>query len=106
VLGEPLNHFGHRGPRGASFEPYFLVEKRMGIDLRLPIGIVLPLLGLISAAYGILAASLRCRQFLGVGINLVWATALLAFGSIMLLLARRKMHFAPQKSHSSESSDH
>jgi hypothetical protein len=106
VLGEPLNHFGHRGRRGASFEPYFLVEKRMGVDLRLPIGIVLPLLGLFSAACGILAASLRCRQFLGVDIGLVWATALLAFGSIMPLLARRNTHFASQKSHSSESSDH
>jgi hypothetical protein len=78
----------------------------MGIDLRLSVGIVLPLLGLFSAAYGILATSLRCRQFLGVDINLVWATALLAFGSIMPLLARRKMHFASQKSLSSESSDH
>jgi len=78
----------------------------MGIVLRVPIGIALALLGLVSAAYGIFAASLRCRQFLGVDINLVWATGLLAFGSIMPLLARRKMHFASQKSLSSESSDH
>jgi hypothetical protein len=80
----------------------------MGIDIRLPIGILFSLLGLILAAYGIFGDSSLYRQSLGLNINLVWGVVLLAFGLVMLLLGRRGMRAAPQKggSPSSDSSGH
>jgi hypothetical protein len=70
----------------------------MGIDIRLPIGILFSLLGLILAAYGIFGDSSIYRQSLGVNINLAWGAVLLAFGVVMLVLGRRGMRAAPKKS--------
>jgi hypothetical protein len=80
----------------------------MGIDIRLPIGILFSLLGLILAAYGIFGDSSLYRQSLGLNINLAWGVVLLAFGLVMLLLGRRGMRAAPQKSRSpsADSSGH
>jgi hypothetical protein len=80
----------------------------MGIDIRLPIGILFSLLGLILAAYGFFGDASRYRQSLDVNINLVWGIVLFAFGFFMLLLGRRGMRVAPQKSgsQSSHSSGH
>lgn len=80
----------------------------MGIDIRLPIGILFSLLGLILAAYGMLGDTSRYRQSLGVNINLDWGIVLLVFGLVMLLLGRRGMRVAPQKSgsQSPDSSGH
>jgi hypothetical protein len=80
----------------------------MGIDIRLPIGILFSLLGLILAAYGIFGNSSHYRQSLDVNINLVWGTVLLAFGLVMLLLSRRGMRALPRssRSHSSDSPVH
>jgi hypothetical protein len=80
----------------------------MGIDIRLPIGILFSLLGLILAAYGMLGDTSRYVQSLDVNINLVWGIVLLVFGLVMLLLSRRGMRAAPQKSgsQSSDSSGH
>ena len=68
----------------------------MAMDIRLPIGILFSLLGLILAAYGFFGDS--SRQFLDVNINLTWGIVLLAFGLVMLLLGRRGMRAAPQRS--------
>jgi len=80
----------------------------MGIDIRLPIGILFSLLGLILAAYGIFGDSSQYRQSLGVNINLAWGIVLLAFGLVMLLLGRRGSRAVPQKSGppSADSSGH
>jgi multisubunit Na+/H+ antiporter MnhG subunit len=76
----------------------------MGIDIRLPIGILFSLLGVILAAYGILGDPSQYRQSLDVNINLAWGTVLLVFGVVMWLLGRRGMRAAPQSS-GSKSSD-
>jgi hypothetical protein len=80
----------------------------MGIDIRLPIGILFSLLGLILAVYGLLADPSHFRQALDVNINLAWGIVLLAFGLVMLLLGRRGMRVAATKSgsQSSDSSGH
>jgi hypothetical protein len=57
------------------------------IDIRLPIGILFSLLGLILAAYGIFADTSRYRESVGVNINLVWGMVLLVFGLLMLLFS-------------------
>jgi hypothetical protein len=70
----------------------------MGIDIRLPIGILFSLLGLVLAAYGTLAGPSRYLQSLGMNINLIWGIVLLAFGLIMLALGRRGIRAARNKS--------
>jgi hypothetical protein len=79
----------------------------MGIDIRLPIGILFSLLGVILTAYGALGDTSRYQQSLGVNINLGWGVILLVFGVLMFLLGRRGMRAAPQQeSSSSQSTGH
>jgi hypothetical protein len=107
VLGEPLNQFGRGGGRDASFESHFLVEKIMGIDIRLPVGSGLSLLGLILAACGILAALSYSARCLGVAIfNFRPEIFLLTLGLVPFLLGRFMMRFGPQKSLSWKLSDY
>lgn len=70
----------------------------MGIDIRLPIGILFSLLGVILTAYGSLADTSRYRQSLDMNINLVWGIALLVFGLVMFLLGRKGARSAVQQS--------
>ncbi len=65
----------------------------MALDIRLPIGILFSLLGLILAVYGFFGDPSLYSQ--GVNINLIWGICLLAFGLFMLLLGRRGMRVAP-----------
>jgi len=76
----------------------------MGIDIRLPIGILFSLLGIILTGYGALGDASRYRQSLDVNINLVWGIVLLAFGVVMFLLARRGLRTAAPRGSSSSSS--
>jgi hypothetical protein len=55
----------------------------MALDLRLPLGLLFVILGVIVTAAGIL----KPQQSLGVNINLWWGLVLLLFGVAMLLLA-------------------
>ena len=62
----------------------------MNFDLRLPIGIMFALLGIILVIFG--AASDRAiyqTHSLGININLWWGLVMLGFGAFMLLLVRR-----------------
>jgi multisubunit Na+/H+ antiporter MnhG subunit len=69
----------------------------MRIDIRVPIGILFSLLGLIMAAYGIFGDPAVYQQTQGLNINLAWGVVLLAFGLMMLVLGRRGMRAVPQK---------
>lgn len=60
----------------------------MGLDIRLPIGMMFTLLGLLLAGYGAVTNSDAMYQAsLGLNINLVWGGVLFVFGAIMLALA-------------------
>ena len=62
----------------------------MSLDLRLPIGLMFSLFGLILTAYGLLSDRAIYARSLGVNVNLWWGLVLLAFGLAMLGLATRK----------------
>ena len=62
----------------------------MGLDIRLPIGLMFALLGILLSAYGMLSDRAIYAKSLGINVNLGWGLVLLAFGIVMLLLARRK----------------
>jgi hypothetical protein len=61
----------------------------MGIDIRLPLGILFSLLGLILVAYGLIGDSSLYQQSLGINVNLYWGIVLLVFGALMFALSRR-----------------
>ncbi len=61
----------------------------MGLDIRLPIGLMFSLLGALLAAYGFATrtdAALYARS-LGLDVDLAWGLVLLAFGLPMLAFA-------------------
>lgn len=64
---------------------------RMGLDVRTPLGAMFTILGALLALYG---ATTRGNATMyatstGIDINLWWGLALLVFGIVLLLLARR-----------------
>lgn len=63
----------------------------MGIDLRLPIGMMFCVLGVLLVGYGLATrgAATYARHSLGINMNLWWGAALVLFGSVMLTLAKR-----------------
>ena len=61
----------------------------MGIDIRLPLGILFLLLGSILVIYGLAGDASLYQQSLGINVNLYWGGVLVAFGALMLALNRR-----------------
>jgi len=58
-------------------------------DLRLPIGALFTIIGVMLVAYGAVSADAVYERSLGINVNLRWGVVLLAFGVAMLTLARR-----------------
>jgi hypothetical protein len=56
----------------------------MGIDLRLPIGLLFVVLGALLVAVGLGGDRAIYARSLGINVNLWWGLALLVFGAIML----------------------
>jgi hypothetical protein len=61
----------------------------VGIDIRLPLGILFLLLGLTLVAFGALSDPSLYQQSLGINVNLYWGVVLLIFGAMMFILSRR-----------------
>jgi len=59
----------------------------MNFDLRLPIGIMFSLFGLILTIFGAVSDKAIYERSLGLNINLIWGIVLLVFGVFMLFLA-------------------
>ena len=61
----------------------------MNLDIRLPIGLLFTLLGLILVAYGLTADASVYQRSLGHNVNLAWGACVLAFGIVFLWMGRR-----------------
>ena len=61
----------------------------MGLDIRLPIGIIFTLYGAILIIYGLLADPAIFVNSLEVNIDMWWGGAMLVFGLVMAILAFR-----------------
>jgi len=60
----------------------------MNFDLRLPIGIMFSVFGLILTIFGAISdKAIYQEHSLGININLIWGIVLLVFGLFMLFLA-------------------
>ena len=66
----------------------------MGLDLRLPMGLLFTILGLLLLGYGAISDRAIYARSLGVNVNLGWGGFLWIFGLTMLLLAWRAAHRA------------
>jgi hypothetical protein len=77
----------------------------MGIDIRLPLGLLFLSLGAILLVYGILSNPDLYYQSLGINVNLYWGLVLLAFGALMFTLRRRDGRGEPQ-AETTQSSTH
>jgi hypothetical protein len=67
----------------------------MNFDLRLPLGLIFTLFGLILTGYGMVSDRAIYARSLGLNLNLSWGAVVLAFGlwmGALALLARRKRH--------------
>ena len=61
----------------------------MGLDIRLPIGIIFTIYGAILIVYGALADPAIFGNSVGVNIDIWWGASMLVFGLFMGLLAFR-----------------
>lgn len=62
----------------------------MNLDVRLPIGLMFTLFGVVLAGYGLVGdPKIYVDRSLGLNINLYWGLVLLVFGAVMLLLVAR-----------------
>jgi hypothetical protein len=61
----------------------------MGLDIRLPIGLMFTLLGVLIGGYGLVSNPAIYVRSLGINVNLIWGIVLLVFGLVMLGLWRR-----------------
>jgi len=61
----------------------------MGVDLRLPMGMMFAILGAILTVYGLVADRAIYDRSLGINVNLWWGLVLLAFGLLTLVFALR-----------------
>jgi hypothetical protein len=61
----------------------------MGLDIRLPIGLLFSVIGLLLAGFGAFSDKVIYQRSLGLNVNLAWGGVLLIFGAIMLILGRR-----------------
>ena len=62
----------------------------MNLDLRLPIGLIFSIYGVMLVGYGLVGSKAIYQRSLGVNVNLWWGLALLLFGGVMLWFTRKK----------------
>jgi len=59
----------------------------MGVDIRLPVGLLFVLLGALLVCFGLASGKEIYQRCLGINVNLWWGLVQLAFGLVMLLPA-------------------
>lgn len=61
----------------------------MGLDIRLPIGLLFTALALVLIAFGVIGDPAIYVRSLGINVNLLWGLVLLVFGGAMLVAGLR-----------------
>lgn len=62
----------------------------MGLDIRLPIGLLFSVIGLLLAGFGVFGDKGIYNRSLGWNVNLAWGAVLLLFGILMGILGTRR----------------
>ncbi len=67
----------------------------MRLDIRLPIGMLFSICGILLVLFGALSNRQLYERSLDININLWWGLAMLVFGMVMLFLGRRRKYAGP-----------
>jgi len=67
----------------------------MRLDIRLPIGLLFSICGILLVLFGALGNRQLYERSLDININLWWGLAMLVFGIVMLALGWRHKHAGP-----------
>jgi protein-S-isoprenylcysteine O-methyltransferase Ste14 len=62
----------------------------MGIDIRVPIGLMFVVFGVLLVSFGLLGDHAIYERSLGINVNLIWGTVLLVCGLACLRLSWRR----------------
>ncbi len=60
------------------------------MDIRLPIGLMFGILGMLLAGYGLLGDKTIYERSLGININLIWGVVLMVFSGLFLFWGLRR----------------
>jgi hypothetical protein len=69
----------------------------MRFDLRLPIGLMFGIVGVLLTLYGLVSDDAIYQRSLGINVNLWWGLVLVAFGVVMLALVVRGRREPPSR---------
>lgn len=67
----------------------------MGLDIRLPIGLMFSLIGILLTLFGLFGDKAIYQRSLEINVNLWWGIVMLIFGLAMLVLGRRGTRRTP-----------
>ncbi len=67
-----------------------------GLDIRVPIGLMFLVKGILLAVYGLITPAETYKVSLGLNINLIWGGVLIVFSLVMLFLGRKGFKLAPE----------
>ena len=62
----------------------------MGLDVRLPVGLMLAMMGALLGGYGLFGDQTIYARSLNLNINLIWGGVLVVTAAILLFLGTRK----------------
>ena len=60
----------------------------MDLDVRVPVGLMLAIMGALLVLYGVAGDHAVYARPLGINVNAIWGSVLLATGAVLLALAR------------------
>jgi hypothetical protein len=66
----------------------------MGLDVRVPVGVMFALMGALLAGYGVLGDQSIYARSLGINVNTIWGGVMIVFGAVLLILASRHARVA------------
>jgi high-affinity Fe2+/Pb2+ permease len=66
----------------------------MGLDVRLPVGVMFGIMGALLVGYGVLGDQSIYARSLGININTIWGGVMIVFAAVLLLLASRRRRAA------------
>ena len=62
----------------------------MGLDVRVPVGLMLGIMGTLLLTYGLLGDQSIYARSLGLNINAIWGSVLVVVAAVLLILASRR----------------
>ena len=69
----------------------------MGLDVRVPVGVMFGIMGVLLAGYGVLGDQTIYAKSLGININTIWGSVLIVFAAALLILSSRHRRSPAQK---------